>query len=116
MRRHVVGAFVDMRVMRIVFDNEPVKPMLQIALGGRIGVFLNRQAGGCVSDHDGAKSILNACIIDDHTNLARDLVQPLASGSDDNLLIHFRLILVVIKLGTILGNMGNYGHFLMRNK
>jgi len=48
MRRHVVGAFRIMRVIRL-FRRKPREDGFEIAQHGRIGVFLNEQRGGGVS-------------------------------------------------------------------
>ena len=40
-RRHIVRAFVDVSIKRIVFRYQSIEPMFQIALGTRISIFLN---------------------------------------------------------------------------
>lgn len=57
--RHVVGAFGGVGVERVVFGDEATHPLLEVAAGGGVGVLLNREAGGGVSDEEGAESVVD---------------------------------------------------------
>ena len=53
---HVVGAFGGVRVVRIALGNVPRHPRFEIVPRGGVGVFLNDQARGGVTDEDRAQA------------------------------------------------------------
>ena len=58
MRRHIVGAFGGMLVERVLLGDQPVHPLFQIAQDGRVGIFLNREAGRGMRDVDRTQTFL----------------------------------------------------------
>jgi len=81
MRWHVVRPFRGVRGDRIVLGDEPIQPRLEIALCGRIGIFLDGQARRRVLHENRAESIVQLGFFHRILNLPGDFVQPLASSS-----------------------------------
>ena len=56
---HVVGAFRGVGEMDIELGYQPIEPGLEVVTSRRIGVLLDRQAGGSMTDEDCAESFLD---------------------------------------------------------
>jgi hypothetical protein len=74
MGRHVVLSLKGVGIERIVFAYEPVEPLLQIMTGGRIGIFLDQEAGGGVLHKECAKALLEGGFPDDTLHQVRELM------------------------------------------
>src|SRR5690606_15671902 len=81
-----------MRVKRVTFRHQSVQPCLQVAPGGRIGVLLDRQAGGGVADEHAAETFGDASTSDDCANLMSDLVQTGTRSQNVKMLDHAVLL------------------------
>lgn len=58
--RHVVVAFENVRVVRIVFGDETVEVVVEIVLDRGIGVFIDEDRATGVCDENVAKSVSDA--------------------------------------------------------
>lgn len=60
MRRHVVRTLGGVSVERVVFRYQAVEPPFEIAARRRVGILLDRQAGRCVLEKQGAQTLPDA--------------------------------------------------------
>lgn len=58
--RHVVVAFEDVRIMRIIFRDEAIEVVVEIVLHRGIGVFIDEDRATGVCDENVAKSVFDA--------------------------------------------------------
>lgn len=58
--RHVVVAFEDVRVVRIIFGDEAIEVVVEIVLHRGIGVFIDEDRATGVCDENVAKSVFDA--------------------------------------------------------
>lgn len=85
---HVVRTLGRMGVERVILLHESIEPILEVVSRGGIGIFLNRQAGGRVPDHDGAQTVRGTVPADDRPDLVRDLEKSLSGRRDGDSLDH----------------------------
>lgn len=58
--RHVIVAFEDVRIMRIIFGDEAIEVVVEIVLDRGIGVFIDEDRATGVCDENVAKSVFDA--------------------------------------------------------
>lgn len=92
MCRHVICAFEGMGVMRIVFRHQTIQPGLEIMAGGRVGIFLNQQAGRGMPDKQRTQTFAQAGSFDDLFDLPCNGMQALSVDIDVNRFDHFVLL------------------------
>jgi hypothetical protein len=100
-RWHVVAAFCIMRKVIGVFRHETLEKLLQIASGGRIGVFHDDDAATGVLNENGDCSVLGAALVYRRLHVIGDFIECLAVGA------HFELVMADVHFQEMLfGVMG----------
>lgn len=89
MGRHIVGAFGRMDVA-IVLGNKLGEKVIEISQHIRVGIFLDRQAGGGMAQENVTDTALDFRFGDDGLNFAGDFGEGLALGADGELLLIVR--------------------------
>ena len=87
-RRHVIGAFRNMRKEGVVFLHETIEPVLQVATGGGVRILLNNETRRGVLHHHGAEPVAHTGLSHRGLDLVGDLVQALATRGNGNTLNH----------------------------
>ena len=83
--RHVVGTFHGVGVELVVLGDKAAEEVFEISDDIGVGVFLDEQRGGGVSEEDGEEAFLNAETLDPGAGLSGDFVETLTAGWNGDL-------------------------------
>jgi hypothetical protein len=96
MGRHVVRTFVAMPVQRVTIGDEPGHEALEVAEYLRIGIFLDQQAGGSVTQEEGDQSVGDVRVRSGFGDTCRDVVKSAAVRVEQERLDDLSLHLVIV--------------------
>ena len=83
--RHVVGTFHGVGIEVVVLGDKAAEEGFEISDDIGVGVFLDEQRGGGVSEEDGEEAFLDAETLDPGAGLSGDFVETLAAGWNGDL-------------------------------
>ena len=83
--RHVVGTFHGVGVEAVVLGDKAAEEGFEISDDIGVGVFLDQQRGGGVSEEDGEEAFLDAETLDPGAGLSGDFVETLTAGWNSDL-------------------------------